>query len=215
MSFILQAVKDNSINTSLSLFLHVVLSLASCERVSTQDKISRTDVSFELALRCKVTWNEGKSNGLVPAWVSKPTHYKVIAFFLSPAPPLLQPSLLTLLPSSLPLCVPHKSPSAVHVFCVTQKLRMRLETLWWGNEEFLLPHIPSSPGSVARLLSSLARTLPELLRGLRHQNTQWGVLAWSHSVACGHTHSHTLEPAVKMQQQESTSSDSLSGKCKN
>lgn len=63
----------------------------------------------------------------------------------------------------------------------------------------------------------LVCSLPELLRGLRHQNTQWGVLACSLSVACGHTFTHrlTLEPAFKMQQQESMSCDSLSGKAKN
>ena len=77
-------------------------------------------------------------------------------------------------------------------------------------------------GEVIKELVSSSRlcvSLPELLRGLRHQNTQ---LRRTHTLCSSWRLSHTLtltlsltlEPTFKMQQQESLSSDSLSGKCK-
>lgn len=103
----------------------------------------------------------------VPEWVSLYA-LKVIAFFFSPAPPLLllfhHPSLPMLLPTPC-LCAPHKSPSAPHVCCCAcrhvhnaQKMRRRgiengIGDTWRG----IIKKLISSP--VPFLLAASARSL--------------------------------------------------------
>ena len=131
--------------------------------------------------------------------------------------------------SSLNLCpcAPHKSSSAAHVLRVRdmhihalQKTRMResdrgrdrrhLAAGWKKKEEGVCLLLPCTS---FWLCCSLAPS-PELLRRLRHQNTQWGMLARGHTHTHTHTYTHssTISHWSKMHQQESLSSDSLSGK---
>lgn len=125
-------------------------------------------------------------------------HCVLIASSLSSAPPLLQtpriPPTSMLLPSPCP-CAPHKSPSAVHVFCErrtrSQQTRRRRRAIedeigdtWRGNEEanFFSPYL--APGCVAR---SLTHSLPELLHRLRHTVKHTVRRARTHT-----THSHSV-----------------------